>query len=257
MILTESKFASESGHWYTKAGESAYDCIGNNGQKRHTTLRDARKLGLCPSVTTIIKCAAAPGLEVWRQQQMMLSALTLPRADGETEADWLARVVVDSKETGRKAADRGTEIHGAIECYFQGERPREYEPHARAANEAIGDHFGEMSWKAEKSFAHPMGFGGKVDLHSEHAVCDFKTKEFGQDDDLKTWPEHRMQLAAYRVGLGIPSARCAIVYVSASEPGLARVMEIPEKELALGWRCFVALLEFWKARNEFEPGWNA
>ena len=36
-----------------------------------------------------------------------------------------------------------------------------------------------------------------------------KTKEFGKDDKIDVYDEHLMQLAAYRVGLGMPFARCA------------------------------------------------
>jgi hypothetical protein len=35
-------------------------------------------------------------------------------------------------------------------------------------------------------------------------VVDFKTKEFGPEDDLKTWDEQAMQLAAYREGQQAP-----------------------------------------------------
>jgi hypothetical protein len=99
-----------------------------------------------------------------------------------------------------------------------------------------------------------MGFGGKVDLSCELAVIDFKTKEFADDTDLKTYDEHAMQLAAYREGLGIPTARCAICYVSVTVPGLSRLIEIPEEELSRGWEMFVYLLGYWKAKNKYRCG---
>ena len=40
MIIKDHE--SESGHWYTKLGEPAYQIIGKNGNKRATTVRDAR-----------------------------------------------------------------------------------------------------------------------------------------------------------------------------------------------------------------------
>lgn len=108
-------------HWYTRQGKPCYTVLGKNGKERDTTLADARKLGLVPSVTTIIREASAPALERWKREQMMLSALTLPRNEGEPEAEWLKRVLVDAEETARKAAERGTEIHDAIEKGFRGE----------------------------------------------------------------------------------------------------------------------------------------
>ena len=53
-----NKFKSESGHWYTQEGEHLYPIIVSTGKKRHTTLRDAQSLGLCTSVTTILKVIA-------------------------------------------------------------------------------------------------------------------------------------------------------------------------------------------------------
>ena len=50
-----SDFASESGHWYDATGAARYTITGKNGKERPTTLRDARELGLVPSVTSILR----------------------------------------------------------------------------------------------------------------------------------------------------------------------------------------------------------
>ena len=66
-----NKFKSESGHWYTQEGEPMYTIIGANGKERNTTLRDAKSLGLVPSVTTIMGIIAKPSLETWKQKQLL------------------------------------------------------------------------------------------------------------------------------------------------------------------------------------------
>ena len=115
--------AAESGHWYTRQGEPMYTVIGKTtGRPRNTTLKDARELNLVPSVTTILNCAAKPGLNVWLQEQVLLAALTLPRAEDEPESVWLKRVISDSKAQGRDAADLGTEIHAAIQGFYEGKK---------------------------------------------------------------------------------------------------------------------------------------
>ena len=58
------------------------------GQMRPTTVRDAKQLGLFPSVTSIIKILSRPQLESWKQEQAVLAALTLPRKDGEPETEF-------------------------------------------------------------------------------------------------------------------------------------------------------------------------
>jgi len=52
-----------AGHWYRRSdGSPQYTIVGKNGKERDTTLRDAREHNLVPSVTTIMRIAAAPGL---------------------------------------------------------------------------------------------------------------------------------------------------------------------------------------------------
>ena len=72
-----NKFTSESGHWYSRR-RAVYTIIGANGRK-NTTLRDAKTLGLVPSVTTIIGMIAKPSLENWKINQALNSALSLER----------------------------------------------------------------------------------------------------------------------------------------------------------------------------------
>jgi hypothetical protein len=259
--------AAESTHWYTREGQPAYTVKAKAGHERPTTLADARKLNLVPSVTTVIKSAAAPGLERWKLDQMMQAALTLPRLDGESEAAWIARVWTDSGETARKAAERGTAVHAAIqEFYTSGVSEKDFYPHVEGVCREL-EKWSSLDTECamvEQSFAHPLGFGGKVDIccTSPYFVADFKTKEFGaaidklQLDDLKTWDEQAMQIAAYREGLGMGTARGAIVYVSVTTPGLAKLIEIPEEELSRGWEMFVHLLSYWKSKNKFRCGFD-
>lgn len=245
---------AESTHWYDKDGKPTYTVVGANGKERPTTLRDARKLGLYPSVTSVIRLAAAPGLERWKQTQVLHAALTLPKIDGETEDAYLARIWQDSKEQARKASERGTAIHASVQAYFEGNQPDEvYWEHCKGTRNAVNEWIVDTTWKAEQSFVHRFGFGGKCDLSTTGLVIDFKTKEFDADTKLQTWDEHAMQLAAYRVGLGMPEARCAIVYVSVTVPGLARVMELSQDDLKQGWGMFQGLLAYWQEKNKYWP----
>lgn len=255
--MSEIKHTAESGHYYDRKGNPAYTVIGKNGKERNTTLRDAREKDLVPSVTTILKVAAAPGLERWKQEQVLLAALTLPKAEGESESDWINRIMEDSKETGRKAADRGTEIHYQIQRHFEGKSVLdEFEPHVVGCEMALREHFGKHEWVCEKSFAHLLGYGGKVDMHTasgDHGIIvDIKTKDFGPDDKVTGFDEHLMQLAAYRMGLAIPKARCANVFVSRSHPGLSHIIEWSPEDLEKGWAMFTRLLSFWQIKNNHQ-----
>jgi hypothetical protein len=248
---------SESNHWYTKDGSPAYSVTAKNGELRSTTLRDAKKLGLLPSVTTIMKAAASPGLEAWKLNQMMLAALTLPRGEGENEESFIKRIQSDSREHAKAAAERGTAVHTAIEQFYEGTIQSKELPYLEAVYKSVNNTFGDLKWASEKSFAHtssPFGFAGKIDLHSmdgDGVVIDFKTKEFTSEtlEKVAGFDENVMQLSAYRTGLVKPNARCANVFVSVTEPGLVVVKEWTQEELWRGWSMFDALKTFYYAKS--------
>lgn len=245
--------ASESQHWYDQSGKPMYTVKAKDGTDRPTTLRDARKMGLVPSVTTIMSVAAKPGLEAWKMNQMMMAALTLPRAPDEPEEQFIERIQKDSKEQGKRAAERGTAIHEALEKFYEGVLYYEYHEHQMGVDAAMQAHFGLQSWKTETAFASPLGYGGKLDLHcmdGNGIVVDFKTKEFTDPAKIFMYDELPMQLAAYRMGLDKPRARCANVFVSVTKPGLVHIKEWSEDELMRAWYMFGALKQFWYAKTE-------
>lgn len=242
--------AQESGHWYDSSGNPVWEVSGAKGQSVKPDIRHARKLGLLPGVTTITRQAAAPGLVRWQVEQGILAALTLPRRQDEAESDWLTRVRQDSQEQAKKAAVRGTAVHASVQSFFEGDQPaEEYWEHCRGTAAAVKAWAEPPLWLAEKSFSHPLGFGGKTDLYGDGFLLDFKSKEFDETTKLDTYEEQHMQLAANREGQMIPRARCAIVYVSVTVPGLAKVIEIEQDKLVRGWSMFLGLLAYWKSKN--------
>ena len=254
MVFSEksssNKIASESGHWYTRAGLPAYTMTGKNGNERNVTLRDARKLDLVPSVTTILGLMNKPGLNRWLIQQTLLAALTLPKEENESLDAYADRVMDDSKAQGRDAMDLGTQIHGSLEKAYEGrEVIAEHKNYVSATMAAIADKFPGQTWKAEKSFAHELGFGGKIDLNSESVVIDFKTKAFTIDDKVDAYEEHKMQLAAYAKGLGLTDYRSANVFVSTVDPGLVKIVEHTKDDMNQAWDMFYHLLKFWQIKN--------
>ena len=220
-------------------------------------------MNLVPSVTTILKIMAKPGLEQWKLEQMLLSALTLPRSPGEPERASIARIVADSKETAKQAAEAGTRLHESIEKWFAGDKSVEHKETALAFESAIASHFStpvKHPWIVERSFATEGLFGGKVDMYAtpdqyarDGIVIDTKSKDFGPGDKVDAYDEHLIQLAAYRAGLDLPKARCANVFVSRSHPGLVRIVEWTQDDLKRGWEMFAHLLALWKLKNDFKP----
>jgi hypothetical protein len=255
-FLYATHASESSGHWYDKQGRQVEKVEGAKSQWVKPDLRHARKLGLLPGATSIGNCASKPQLERWKVEQGILAAYTLPPIAGESDKAWMYRVFTDSEAQGRGAADRGTAIHTAIQGHFQGKPPsEEFWPYVKAVLEIIRERCGEQHWKAEESFGHEAGYGGKADLHSSEWLLDFKSKENKDLDDPDkklVWDEHPQQLAAYRRGLLIPRARCANVFVSRMEPVMVKFCEHGEDDLQRGLRMFDHLLRYWQEKNRYD-----
>jgi hypothetical protein len=245
-VLT-AKHSADSGHWYKADGTPAYTYINKKGEEKPTTLREARKLDLVPSVTTIISCASAPQLVNWKIDQAILSSLTLTRNEAETEQEYLARIKADAQEQAKKAAERGTYIHAIVQSGFEGKFiPIEYETYYCSARDTLFSATDNEQWTCEKPFATDR-FGGKADLHTLKFLIDIKTTD-KPIDGLKLWDNHYLQLAAYRVGLEIYEAQCGILYIN-SVTAESKLIWADEKELGKGWKCFSALLDYYYAKT--------
>jgi hypothetical protein len=251
--------ATEAGHWYTQTGEPCYEVPNKSkpGEMRPTNKGDARKLNLSPGFSGISSILAAPALERWKRTQQLLCSAELKRDPLEGDQEWMDRVTDLYIERTTSARDLGTVIHGCIETALDARPiPPEYQiynQHTIAAIKAVDDWCGIDRLSIEKSFAHPLGYGGKVDIHKPGFVGDFKTKEFTEADLPSVYDNHFMQLAAYREGLGMSSARCAIIYVSTSVPGLTHLIEVSQDSLDRGWDIFERLVDLWQIVNNYKP----
>lgn len=248
--------ASERGHWYREDGSPAYTVIGKNGKERNTTLRDARKENLFPSVTTILKCKPAPALEIWKQNQILLSAATLPIEEGESVDDWCKRVHADSKEEGIKAAEKGTKIHGQIERFLKGKKVAAYHKEVAAVDRVLQE-LKMTNPDPEKSFANRLGYAGKIDLpclvNGERAIIDIKSKEFKPKKKLH-YDDQCIQLAGYSMGRYGEIKRLINVFISRNlEEPEAIVHEWSKDEGAHAWEIFRRYLEIWQIEKGYRP----
>lgn len=248
-------------HWYDRSGKPAYEIAGARGGLRATTLADARKIGLVPSVTTVLQVIAKPALTNWMVDQGILAALTLPRNATETEVEWLKRVKSDSQQQAKDAASEGNRIHDALELFYKGKDfPREYLPHCNAVADHIADLFPHVNdWVAEESFSSILGFGGKIDLHSPRTgiTVDFKGKDGDFSDGKKLAYDQHWQLAPYQRGKNLPLAPCANIFVSRTHPGKVASHVWTVDDITQGMAVFMAALQLWKAMKGFDPSYEA
>lgn len=257
-------------HWYTRAGEPCYEVPkkSNPSEMRATTLRDAKELGLLPSVTTILDVLRKPGLENWKIEQAVLSVLTTPRALGEADDAFVERVLHTERQQdaeAQKARDLGSAVHDAMERWFSGrDVPADLRPWIEPAAREVGK-FGRYV-TAEKILVGE-GYAGRTDLiletDAEWLIFDFKSAKRLPD---KPWPENQLQLAAYAAAFHRMTSRESVVFdaeqpkrirvancfISTTEQGKFVIHEHSEWQRSFN-QGFRPLVEVWQWVNNFWP----
>jgi hypothetical protein len=270
-------FNAEYTHWYQADGEPMHTVLGTNGQERPTTVREARKLGLLPSVTNVLGVIAKPELVDWKMEQAVLAALTLPRGEGEGLDEFAKRVVADAQSRAQEAMDFGTALHGAAERIARGEEPGAdgvAGPWIEPLKEWFRANCARVVWCERVVVERELGYAGKADLLMEHqayglTLVDFKTQggrenaETLKAETLKgggggvwrprVYKSWRYQLAAYRAALG-RDVRCLNVIVNSNRPGVPVEHLWEEGEMLRGWRVFQAAHEVWCEEKGYDPG---
>lgn len=111
---------SESGRWYdTTTKQCVLEIPAKKGGTKKPNIADAVKLGLVKSVTTVKSVLASPALEAWKTKQILLSALTMPRPSGMSDADFIDKIFDESDQIRDEAAAEGKDYHAAAERYWK------------------------------------------------------------------------------------------------------------------------------------------
>lgn len=257
-------FQAKSPKWYKPIGNGQLSPLWTlpkadwSGEKT-PTLRDARKLGLLPSVTEILKVIHKPALDIYKQNQILQSALTLPRIDGEDLDSFALRVELDSDQHRQSSADLGTRIHAAIAGSLQGQPVSE---------EMFPYLAGWITWRnLTKGFkiisteaqvgSEKLGYAGTLDLSaridSHIGIYDFKSQDV-KDGTPKFYPEWAMQLAAYAKCIA-PNCRLASVVIPTGEADRGKMfLHVWPREQSYYFDAFSHAFGLWRyLRDGFDP----
>lgn len=258
------------GHYYHKLDDGVVaprhfvEMSSKPGELRPTRITDVRKMWkagevVVPSVTTVLNVLAKPALTNWLIDQHLQQAWNLAREGKllESYPDFLGEVKYQTEMETDKAPTAGTDFHKAMELYIKSELPESNEFYDLCHNVHIevlchNDGFtGE--YLIEYNFISDDGYGGQIDLVTPAPMLiDYKTKQTA--DKFKpgkmVYDEHKMQLAAYRKGIGAPGARTANLFVCL-ENGEIDFHEHQEAELQKGWELFQSALSIWKLQNDY------
>lgn len=249
-------------HWYHRNGNSCHTVIASStGLPRQTTLTDARKLNLIPSVTNVLNMKAKPALMTWLQDNAIISALNTPQNVGESEDQWHSRIAEESQKIGREAAEWGTAIHEQIEQFATGGA-------FMGTGEILQYVAGYEKWhreniaeviSAEKSVVGAIGYAGRLDLHARLkdgrvAIIDAKSQKLKGKPKANFYIEWSMQLAAYADCLrqpGEPLPLLMSVIIPSDVPGPMQVKIWDNGEAAL--EAFHACFKLWCFDKNYAP----
>lgn len=262
-------FSPDSAHWYQRDGVPLHTVPSLKGAPRATTLRDARKLGLLPSVTNILGVIAKPELTAWLQEQAVLAALTLPRVAGESEDAFAKRVVADSLTTRDGAADFGTAFHHGAERIahtLEVDPADPLAPWLRHYRDWYQANVVVLHWTERVLVNLELGYAGTADLLIEHPIhgltlVDLKTQGVkAQADGVRavpaTYKSWGYQLAAYRWALGEPVA-CMNLIINSREPHAPVEAPWSQEQMQRCWQAFEAARRLWVIEKNYEPSGGA
>jgi hypothetical protein len=259
-VLTKDK--APSGHWYQTDGTPLHRLPTADGRgERATTLADARRLGLYPSVTSILNVLAKPGLEKWKLDQVAQATLRLPKGEEESTDYWCSRVRNAAFEQVEQAADLGTMIHGALEAAMAGEP---YDPELQPYIKPV------LEWKATTGIEvidreirlvnKAEGFAGTADVLFRYGqfgmgILDYKTRKTKRGEKVTAYDNQAMQLAAYAATYwgpeNITRVVAANVFISTTEPG--RIEVVKHANLFRDWQAFKLVAALWRYQKDYDP----
>jgi len=253
-------FQAKAPKWYRPIGNGQLSPVwtvkkADGVGEKAPTLREARKFGLLPSVTEILKVIHKPILERYKLNQVLQSALTLPRIEGEDLDSFALRVELDSDQHREKAADLGTRIHAAIAGSLQGQPVSEdMQPYLRewlnfkVSLTPIGT---EMAVGGER-----VGYGGMLDLvckwKEDTLIFDFKSQDVKEKPNF--YDEWAMQLSAYAQCMDRPCKLVSVV-ISTNEASIGRLhVYIWPREQSYYYEAFQQAFGLWRyLRDGFDP----
>ena len=233
--------------WYNKEKEIVEKIEGAGGKERAPTTRDAKKLGLFPSVTSVLGILDKPGLNRWKTNQVVSTIYNNRELlDGsEKQAQYLA--IKEAEEKGQEAALFGTAIHEYIEDFFKAKEGEDINIDDNFVDfvSPVLDYFIEKNVEGipeEKVIIEAEGLksAGTIDLQTKNALVDFKTQKT-KDGKFKKHDSWIWQLGAYN--LHAKKDRACIIAISSTEPGVMKVFNYTKEELLEGTKTFTLLLK--------------
>lgn len=267
-ILT--KPAEVSSHYYTREGKPMHTMpLADGSGTRPTHKGDARKLGLYPSVSTILGLMAKPGLERWKHKEIALASMRLTRKGEETNDYFANRIIEEAFKQVDDAANLGAVIHRELERFWSHDWSRPFEPNPKVATYVAP----VVNWMIAKDIHvenpeavvvnHAYGFAGTSDCPFRWkkgtgiGVIDYKSRKTTPGEPIEVYDGQATQIAAYGATYwgeqNLKYCWGANIFISTTEPGrVDLVMYRPEMIMA-EFEVFKHICAVYRHYNQWDP----
>jgi hypothetical protein len=249
-----------SSHWYDREGKPDHDA----------SLREARKLNLYSSVTTIDKDVFPnPFLERWKKEQLLIAAFENPRQPHDDLKSYADRIYEISIQKSVDAIEFGHQIHDAIEHFPQ----LPLDPKLHPWVEEFGKWYVGEGYETIDSehivLDHDLGVAGRIDRRAtrkgRRMICDWKSQDVKVDEKGRKKPAFYdswlRQLAYYdvadakEIGLFPDLASTVSVIIDSNDPKGIYVKEWTRDEMLDAYDEFVAgAWQFYHKRDYWPVG---
>lgn len=267
-LLVKSAVQKEDAHYY-----------GKDGTPCHGTLREARKRGAYPSVSTALQALARPGLDYYKTQQLALAAVTYNFPADVTAEDKCRLIIEDSRKEVEAAAERGTYLHTLSHAAALGLKPEELRPQFARHYESF-KFWAKSIHKVHKAedvvVNHEEGYAGRVDLiatigdenENEVEVIDFKSRKFkkvgtfadgnpgvctiGDPHKVDSYDTDILQLSAYAFAAFDEPIAARSVYI---DPATGAIHDHiwSKEDVADAFEVFKNVMAIWRWQKKYDP----
>lgn len=261
--MTTLKVRADGAHFYTPDGEPKHMVIGSTtGRERPTTIRDAKKYGWLPSVTTVLRggLPTSQGLVIWKAQKLVEQALTMERLPDESDEDFIKRLQDEAAREEAYAPDLGTDVHRLIDDYLQGRMvsgSREAMAVFEIFKHWIDANVADVLLTETTITETTWGYAGQVDAvlrlkDGREGLFDWKTQGTKGTGKIKVRKDWQYQMGAYEYALPDSYAEGVNVVVPSDVPkATAREVRWDRTDLDDGLKVFLHALMTYRLVNDW------
>lgn len=257
-----------SEHFYDVNGNACHTqptkTKGAKNPTRPTTIADAKRLKLLPSVSSILKQAANPALDRYKAQQIIKACFNCPVSCDEDFETYARHIMEKADKERDEAADLGTNIHAALEQVLVNPSASYDESLSQFVTPALNkvNEMGITVVERELRVVSEYGYAGTTDVAFTHGpicgILDFKSVKTKPEEPIIPRQGHAAQIAAYHVAYWSKdtiknNTKGYNVYISTTEPGRIDVVEYDAPTLRSEFGYFLACFDIWKHRYGYDP----